>query len=56
MIPAGKNKVILRFKKSALDQPILRKYIKAGGVTDEPMPKGAFLAVFKSTLINTGYL
>jgi hypothetical protein len=56
VIPAGKNKVIFRFKKSALDQLILRKCIKAGGVTDEPMPKGAFLAVFKSTLINAGYL
>jgi hypothetical protein len=56
VIPAGKDEVILRFKESALDQPILRKCTKAGGVTNDPMPKGAFLAVFKSTLINAGYL
>ncbi|KAK5045118.1 hypothetical protein LTR84_009451 [Exophiala bonariae] len=56
IIPTGKDEVILRFKDAALDRPILRKCTKAGGVTDDPMPKSAFLAIFKSTLINAGYL
>lgn len=56
VIPLGKNEVILRFKDSALDQPIPRKCTKAGGVTDDLMSKSAFLAIFKSTLINAGYL
>ena len=56
LIPTGKDEVILRFKDAALDRPILRKCTKAGGVTDDPMPKSAFLAIFKSTLINAGYL
>lgn len=56
VIPSGEDEVILRFKDSALERPILRKCTQAGGVTDDPMPKGAFLAIFKSTLINAGYL
>ncbi|KIW11740.1 hypothetical protein PV08_09012 [Exophiala spinifera] len=55
VIPAGKDEVILRFKDEALDQPILRKCTRTGGVTTEPMPKTAFLAIFKSTLVNAGY-
>jgi hypothetical protein len=54
-IPSGKDEIILRFKDEMLDHPILRKCTKAGGVTDAPMPKSAFLAIFKSTLINAGY-
>jgi Protein of unknown function (DUF3435) len=54
-IPPGENELILRFKESALDQPILRKCTKVDGITDEPMPKAAFINIFKSTLKNTGY-
>lgn len=56
VIPAGKDELILRFKDSALEQPILRKCTKAGGVTDKPMPESAFRTVFQSTLVNAGYL
>lgn len=56
VITTGKDEAILRFKGAMLDRPILRKCTKAGRVTDDPMPKSAFLAIFKSTLINAGYL
>lgn len=55
VIPTGQDEVILRFNDSALDRPILRKCTKAGGVTDEPMTKAAFLDILRSTLINAGY-
>ena len=54
-IPEGENELPLRFKESALNQPILRKCTKAKGVTDEPMPRSAFTAIFGSTLRNAGY-
>jgi hypothetical protein len=57
VIPTGKDEVILRFKGSALDRPIVRKCTKAGGVTDDPMPKSAFLAILRalsSVLITCG--
>ncbi|OAL30533.1 hypothetical protein AYO20_08752 [Fonsecaea nubica] len=54
-IPAGEDEMILRLKDAALDQPILRKCTRTGGVTTDPMPKSAFLAIFKSTVINAGY-
>lgn len=55
VIPTGKDEVILRFKRSSLDRPILRKCTKAGGVTDAPMTKAAFLDILRSTLVNAGY-
>jgi hypothetical protein len=55
-IPSGEDELVLRFKDSALEQPILRKCTKTGGVTDDPMPKSSFTAIFKSTLTNAGYL
>ncbi|KAL2440885.1 hypothetical protein ABEF95_008226 [Exophiala dermatitidis] len=54
-IPPGENELILRYNESALDGPILRKCTKADGVTDEPMPKSAFLAIYEKTLKNAGY-
>jgi Protein of unknown function (DUF3435) len=54
-IPEGDNELILRYTAFSLDWPILRKYIKAGGVADEPMPKVAFTETFGSTLRNAGY-
>ncbi len=55
-IPAGQNEMPLRFKDEVLDKPILRKCNKAGGVTDEPMPKSAFTDILGSTFRNAGYL
>lgn len=54
-IPAGDNQVVLRWRESALDKPILRKYTKAGGLSEEPMPEKAFREIFQSTLRNAGY-
>ncbi|KIW99637.1 uncharacterized protein Z518_11050 [Rhinocladiella mackenziei CBS 650.93] len=56
VIPAGKDEKPLRFKDSVLGLPILRKCTKGGRVTADPMPMNAFTAIFKSTLINSGYL
>jgi hypothetical protein len=55
-IPAGEDVLPLRWDDSVLDRPILRKWTKAGGISDEPMPESAFTAIFKSTLQNAGYL
>ena len=55
-IPSGQDELVLRFKDSALERPILRKCTKTGGVTDDPMPKSSFTTIFKSTLTNAGYL
>src|SRR5256885_9354429 len=38
-IPAGQNELPLLYVKGAEEKFILRKCSKAGGVTDEPMPK-----------------
>jgi Protein of unknown function (DUF3435) len=53
-IPVGENELPLRFKESALNQPILRKCTKVKGVMDEPMPRFAFIAIFR--LRTAGYL
>jgi hypothetical protein len=55
-IPSGQDELILRFKDSALERPILRKCTKTGGVTDDPLPKSSFTAIFKSTLTNASYI
>ena len=55
-IPPGENELTLRYTDAAVDRPILRKCTKAEGVTDEPMPKSAFLAIYESTMKNAGYL
>jgi Protein of unknown function (DUF3435) len=47
-IPSGEKELILRFKDSALNLPILRKCTKADGVTDEPMPKAAFTEILEA--------
>jgi len=53
-IPPGENELILRYHES-LKKPILRKCTKAGGVMDEPMPKLAFLEIWRSNASNAGY-
>ena len=55
-IPLGENELVLRFKESMLDKPILRKCTKASGVTDEPMPRSAFSDILRNTFRNAGYL
>lgn len=52
----GDNELELRWKDSALKRPILRKCTKYGGVSDEPMPKAAFVDIFNKTLTNAGYM
>jgi hypothetical protein len=54
-IPPGENELILRYHESFLKKPILRKCTKAGGVMDEPMPKSAFLGIWRSNASNAGY-
>jgi hypothetical protein len=54
-IPRGENVLHLRYNESHLEKPILRKYIIDGRVTDDPMPKPAFLAIWKSNCSNAGY-
>ena len=55
-IPVGESELVLRFKDSVLDKLILRKYTKASGITDEPMPKYTFTGILRNTLRNAGYL
>ena len=54
-IPLGDDQLVLRWRESALDKPILRRCTKAGGIGDEPMPEQAFKEILKSTLRNAGY-
>jgi hypothetical protein len=54
-IPAGQDEINLIFKDSVLDLPILRKCTKAKGIIEEPMPKYAFLQIFRAILRKAGY-
>lgn len=54
-IPAGEDQLLLSYTESALDRPILRKCTKAEGVTEEPMPKATFLAIYEKSMKNAGY-
>ena len=54
-IPPGENELILVYNEDTLDRPILRKCIQAHGISDEPMPKTAFLAIHQNTLRNASY-
>ena len=47
-IPAGQDELPLIYAEGAEEKFILRKCSKAGGVTDEPMPKSAFVKIHKS--------
>ena len=55
-VPLGETELILRFNHDAVHRPILRKCTKAKGVTDEPMPKSAFLDIHEANMKNAGYL
>ena len=52
----GEDYLALKWKKSALKRPILRKCTLAGGVTEAPMPRHAYEVIFKQTFKNAGYL
>jgi hypothetical protein len=54
-IPEGEDELPLIYATGAEDKVILRKCSKAGGVTDESMPKSTFVKIHKSGLINAGY-
>lgn len=54
-IPEGEDELVLRFKDSALDRPILQQCTKTGGVTDDPMPKSSFTSILRSTLTIAAY-
>ena len=54
-IPPGEEELILGFKESALDRPILRKCTKEKGTTEEKMPKKAFLRIFAAMMKKAGY-
>ena len=55
-VPAGQKQLILRFRESILDKPILYKCTRADGVIDEPIPKSAFTDILRSNFRNAGYL
>jgi hypothetical protein len=55
VIPADRDELPLRFKQEVLDLPIARKCTQSGGVTNDPMSKSQFLAIFRSSLVNAGY-
>jgi hypothetical protein len=54
-IPPGDDVLPLRWDEAALDRPVLRKCTKADGVTEERMPKAAFVDIYKTSLRNSGY-
>ena len=55
-ITGPEDYLILRFEDEALERPILRKCTQADGVTEQPMPSTAFLDIWRSTLVNAGYI
>jgi hypothetical protein len=54
-MPPGEEELILSFKESALDRPILRNCTKEKGTTEGIMPKSAFLRIFRATMQKEGY-
>ncbi len=46
----------LKFNKDVINRSILRKYIKAKGVTDEPIFKVLFLKIHQNIMKNAEYL
>jgi hypothetical protein len=54
-IPPGDEELILSFKESALDRPILRKCTKEKGTMEEMMPRSAFRRIFRAVMQKEGY-
>lgn len=54
-IPPGDDELRLVYAEGAEDKVIVRRCTKAEGVTDIPMPKSAFLAIYQNGLKNAGY-
>ena len=47
-IPPGEDELMLNFKESALNRPILSRCTKQKGTAEGIMPKNAFLRIFPS--------
>lgn len=54
-IPDGDNELVLRFKDSTLEQPLLRRCTKKDGVTNQPMARDTFTDIFRKMLLSAGY-
>ena len=55
-VPPGDEELILSFKESALDRPILRKCIKEKGTMEEMMPRSAFRRIFRAVMQKKGHI
>ena len=55
-ISVGQNELVLQFRASVLDKPILRRCTKASCVMNEPILKSAFTEISCSAFRNAGYL
>lgn len=54
-IPANQSEVQLRWKDSALEQPILRRVHKVKGVLNEPWKQFTFTTIFRALLDSCSY-
>jgi hypothetical protein len=54
-IPTGEEGLILSFKESALERPILRQCTKEKGTTEKKMSEDAFLRIFRAVKQKEGY-
>lgn len=54
-IPANQNEVPLRWKDSALEQPILRHVLQGTGVLDKAWKQDAFSKILRALLDKCGY-
>ena len=54
-IPSEQDELILVYNEDVKDTYVLKKCTKAKGVTEEPMPKSAFCAIFQALMKIIGY-
>jgi hypothetical protein len=54
-IPPEQDELILIYNEDVKDTYVLKKCTKAKGVTEEPMPKSAFCAIFQAFMKIIGY-
>ena len=55
-IPPDENQVQLRWKDSALEQPILRQVSQTKGVLNKPWKEHAFKPIYRALLDKCGYI
>jgi hypothetical protein len=55
-IPPNEKEVQLRWKDSALEQPILRQVYQATGVSNKPWSEHAFKTIFRALLDKCSYI